>query len=140
VLAAKYFPHGDVLKAKPKRDMSYTWRSILSGLQLLNKGIIWRVGNGANIHIWEDGWLPRDESRRPFTPRGSNLISHVHELIDPGTGGWDEDLVRDIFWEEDAECILCIPVHEGMDDLVAWHFNNNGQFTVRSAYKVFCGK
>ena len=24
-----------------------------------------------------------------------------------------------------------------MDDLVAWHFNNNGQFTVRLAYKVF---
>jgi hypothetical protein len=61
----------------------------------------------------------------------------VDELIDPITGSWDEALVRDIFWEEDAECILCIPVHEGMDDLVAWHFNNNGQFTVRSAYKVF---
>lgn len=24
-----------------------------------------------------------------------------------------------------------------MDDLIAWHFNNNGQFSVRSAYKVF---
>lgn len=35
------------------------------------------------------------------------------------------------------ECILGIPLHEGMDDLVAWHFNTNRQFSVRSAYKVF---
>jgi hypothetical protein len=36
-----------------------------------------------------------------------------------------------------VECILGIPLHEGMDDLVAWHFNTNRQFSVRSAYKVF---
>ena len=117
--------------------MSYTWRSILAGLQLLKKGIIWRVGAGTTIRIWEDGWLPRDESRRPFTPKGLNLLTRVNELIDPINGSWDEALIRDIFWEEDADCILCIPIHEGMDDLIAWHFNKNGQFSVRSAYKVF---
>ena len=55
VLAARYYPDGDILKAKPKSDMSYTWRSILAGLQLLKKGIIWRVGTGTTIRIWEDG-------------------------------------------------------------------------------------
>jgi hypothetical protein len=97
VLAAKYFPRGDVLKAKPKSNMSYTWHSILSGLNLLKKGIIWRVGDGANIHIWEDEWLPRDQSRRLFTPRGPNLLTRVNELLDPINGTWDEELVRDTF-------------------------------------------
>jgi hypothetical protein len=61
----------------------------------------------------------------------------VNELIiDPTTGSWDEALVRETFWQEDADCILSIPVHEGMNDIAAWHFNKNGLFSVRSAYKV----
>ena len=58
-------------------------------------------------------------------------------MINPINGSWDEELIREMFWEEDAECILSIPVHAGMDDLVAWHYNTCGEFTVRSAYKVF---
>jgi hypothetical protein len=81
VLAAKYFPEGGVLKAKHKSNMSYTWRSILSVVELLKKGIIWRVGDGVNIHIWEDEWISRDQSCRPFTPRGQNLMTHVNELM-----------------------------------------------------------
>jgi hypothetical protein len=137
VLAAKYFPEGGVLKAKPKSNMSYTWRIILSGVEVLKKLIIWRVGDGRRVRIWEDEWIPREESCRPFTPRGQNLLSQVDELINPVNGSWDEELIREMFWEEDAECILSIPVHAGMDDLVAWHHNTSGEFTVRSAYKVF---
>jgi hypothetical protein len=37
VLCAKYFPLGNVLEAKPKGGISYTWRSILKGVQLLRK-------------------------------------------------------------------------------------------------------
>lgn len=44
----------------------------------------------------------------------------MHELFDPATGSWDEELVRETFWQEDAEIILSIPVHEGMDDMIAW--------------------
>ena len=32
-------------------------------------------------------------------------------LIDPTTGACDVELVRDIFWEEDARVILSTPVH-----------------------------
>ena len=107
------------MQATPKRNMSYTWRSILSGLSVLKKGLVWRVGDGSSIRIWEDDWLPRDELRRLFTPRGASLLSRVEELIDPTTGTWDEVLVRETFWEVDADCILCLLVHEGMNDLVA---------------------
>ena len=103
---------------------------------MLKKGLVWRVGDGSSIRIWEDDWLPRDELRRLFTPRGASLLSRVEELIDPTTGTWDEVLVRETFWEVDADCILCLLVHEGMNDLVACHYNKNGQFSVRSAYKV----
>jgi hypothetical protein len=29
--------------------MSYTWRSILKGLDVMKLGIIWRVGDGRNL-------------------------------------------------------------------------------------------
>jgi len=51
ILRAKYYREGQVLNAKPRTGMSYTWRSILRGLELLKKGVIWRVGNGDSIRI-----------------------------------------------------------------------------------------
>lgn len=118
-------------------DMSYTWRSILRGVCLLKKGLIWRVGHGNDLSIWTDPWLPRDMSRRPITPKGTSLLRNVADLLDPATGSWDSQLVRDTFWEEDANLILAIPVHEGMDNKAAWHFDKKGTFSVKSAYKVF---
>ena len=32
--------------------------------------------------------------------------------------------------------IRSMPVHSEMDDVVGWHFNPKGKFSVRSAYKV----
>lgn len=81
LLSAKYYSDGNILKAKPKSGMSYTWRSILSGIDLLKKGIVWRVGDGSSINIWEDSWLPRDDLHRPYTPRGSTLVSRVSDLL-----------------------------------------------------------
>jgi hypothetical protein len=37
VLKAKYFPEGDILQVAPSSNMSYTWRSILKGLEVLKK-------------------------------------------------------------------------------------------------------
>ncbi|WVZ60116.1 hypothetical protein U9M48_010177 [Paspalum notatum var. saurae] len=79
---------------------------------------------------------PRGSTRRPITPQGPSLLSKVSDLIDPGTGRWDEQLVRDTFWEEDAEVILSIPIDADLDDFPAWHFDPKGIFSVKSAYKL----
>jgi ribonuclease HI len=50
---------------------------------------------------------------------------------------WDEELVKDIFWEADARLILVLTVHEGQNNSLAWHYDRKGNFTVRSAYKLF---
>jgi len=136
ILRARYYPAGDVLKASANRCMSYSWRSMLAGLEVIKQGLIWRVGDGTSIDIWADEWLPREHLRRPYTPRRASLLSRVNDLMDPVTGTWDAELVRDTFWDDDAELILSLPVHEGMDDILAWHYNKNGIFTVKSAYKV----
>lgn len=54
VLKARYFPNGDMLDTVFSGSASVTWQAIVHGLELLKKGIIWRVGNGASIRIWRD--------------------------------------------------------------------------------------
>jgi hypothetical protein len=136
VLKAKYFPDGDILKVTPSNNMSYTWRSILKGVEVLKEGIVWRIGDGSRVDIWRHPWLSRETSRRPVTPRGHTLISKVSNLINPITGSWDEELVRQIFVPQDTELILATPVHVEFDDPVAWHCDSRGMFSVQSAYKV----
>lgn len=137
VLKAKYFPHSSILEAVPQPGISYTWRSILKGVELLKDGLIWRVGDGSNIDIWGDPWLSRDGTRQPSTPRGSCLLTRVSDLIDPVTMRWDEALVRDIFWPEDVPVILATPIRNDFEDYYAWHYDAKGLFSVKSAYQVY---
>ena len=58
VLRARYYADGKLLKAKMKSGCSYTWQSILTGLECFKQGYIWRVGDGTQINIWEDNWIP----------------------------------------------------------------------------------
>ena len=136
VLRAKYFPDGDLLKVKEGPGISYSWRSIIRGVQALKKGLIWRVGDGTQINIWLDPWIPDGVTRRPITPRGQTLLTRVSELIDPITGNWDRQLIEEVFWEEDWGRILGIPIKAGMDDLLAWHYDKKGIFSVKSNYHV----
>lgn len=70
----------------------------------------------------------------PVTLRRQTLITRVSDLIDPVTGDWDHVVVRDVFWEEDVQHILAIPVQIGREDVIAWHFDKKGPFSVKSAY------
>jgi hypothetical protein len=106
VLKAKYFPNTDILGAKPREGISYTWRSILKGIEVVRSGVIKRVGDGTSISVWSDPWLPRNWSRTPITPKGNALIRSVDDLMDPIQGGRDIKLVfNSIFWKQDAELI-----------------------------------
>jgi hypothetical protein len=51
VLRARYYPDGKLLNAKMKSGSSYTWQSILAGLDCFKLGYIWRVGDGTQIKI-----------------------------------------------------------------------------------------
>ena len=58
LLKAKYFPSGNLLDSVFSNNGSAVWKGILRGLDLLKKGVIWRVGNGALIRTWRDPWIP----------------------------------------------------------------------------------
>lgn len=127
VLQVKYYPSEDVLNAVPQTGMSYVWRSILQGVEVVKAGMIWRVGSGSSIRIWDDPWLPNNDTRRPSTLQGGHLLTTVDELIDPVTNCWDAQLVAQTFTAKDAAAILCIPICDQFDDFVAWHFEFSTQ-------------
>jgi hypothetical protein len=137
VLKAKYFPDTSILDAILVRGMSYSWRSILKGLELVKKGMIWRVGDGSNINIWSDNWLPRDDAMRPITPRRQCVLTKVSKLINPIAMSWDEEILREKFFDMDVQAILAIPIREDFNDFVAWQFDSKGDFSVKSAYRLY---
>ncbi|KAK6124264.1 hypothetical protein DH2020_042016 [Rehmannia glutinosa] len=135
IFKAKYFPQASIFEAVVGSRPSYTWRSLIWGRDLLRDGIRWRVGNGRNINIVSDPWLPRPFSFKPVTP--SNLISahHVADLISEGQ--WNTQLVRQNFWPLDRDLILSIPLsHSNPPDKIIWHYEKSGNYSVRSGYKL----
>jgi hypothetical protein len=92
VLWDKYYPDGNLLNAQLKSGSSFTWQSVIYGIQTFNRGCIWRVGDGQQINIWQDPCIPTSPTRKVYTPRGSILLSKVSDLINP-TGSWDEELI-----------------------------------------------
>ena len=54
VLRAKYYPDGKLLQAKVRSGSSFTWQSVLAGLECFKKGYIWRVGDDTQINIWSE--------------------------------------------------------------------------------------
>jgi hypothetical protein len=119
-------------------NASNTWRAIEYGIELLKieKGIIWRVGNGKNIRIWRDNWIPRDFYLRPIKRRRPSRLKWVADLIDEERMEWKIDILQQIFAPADVEVILKIKFSYRTEDIIAWHFERSGIFSVKSAYKL----
>lgn len=129
ILRVKYYPDGDLLNTDLKKGSSFTWQSIMAGVSSLKRGHIWRVGNGQNIDIWEDAWIPNCANRKIVTPKGGQLLRKVADLIDPILNSWDEDLLRQTLWPIDVQRVLTIPISQhDMPDFIAWNFTKKGSF------------
>jgi hypothetical protein len=81
VLKAKYFPHCHILQVGPKSNYSFTWQSIATGIKTFKRGCIWRIGDGAEIKIWEDPWVPASPNKKVTTARCGSIITKVSDLL-----------------------------------------------------------
>jgi hypothetical protein len=119
VLKARYYPRGNLFDTVFTSNPYSTWTAISHGLELLKKGLVWRVGNGKNIRIWRDSWLPRSANGKVLTPKGRNRINRVSDLLDDH-GNWKTQLIRDAFYPIDADSILKIrPSKRDQEDILA---------------------
>lgn len=134
---ARYYGDADFLNSKLGGSPSFIWRSILAARDVILKGVRWRVGAGKGISIVGQPWLQCDEN--PFITTVSPAIDNnsVSALMCIDRKEWDLEVVRDIFNERDKQCILDTHIEEDSEsDCLYWQFENSGEYSVRSAYKM----
>lgn len=57
VMREKYYPGMDFMDSNLGKRPSFVWRSIWQA-KPFHEGLMWRVGNGSKIKLWDDKWIP----------------------------------------------------------------------------------
>jgi hypothetical protein len=117
-----------------------TWKAVEYGLELVKKGMIWRIGPRSRVQIWRDLWIAREPSRKLSVRKGMLWLWWVSQLMVPGQCEWNESLLKECRFPHDVNEVLMLRLSERIqDDQIAWLYERPGIFTVRSAYKVSHG-
>lgn len=136
VMKARYFKHSSFMEANRGYDPSFSWRSIWGAKGLLLDGLKWRVGNGSQIKVWEDAWMPGEGTHIVPTPKpNSNLDLRVSELINHECGCWDNEALEVALTAEDRQTVLQLPLSSSLPrDSRFWWPERHGNYTVKTGY------
>ena len=137
VFKARFFPNSTIMEANDSRMGSYAWKSILRGRDIIQRGALWRIGNGEKINIWQQCWLPRKHlTQLPISSLESFEDHIVATLFDPITLRWNEELVDGLFVTEDADLIKKIPLNRNaVEDTLYWPHSPTGNYSCKFGYR-----
>ena len=122
VFKARYFPTSDFVDASLGNNPSYVWRSIMASQKLVKHGLRWQIGNGFNVQVWKDKWLPSSSTFRVVFPRLNSPLDHKC---------WNLHLLQQLFLLFEVEEIRSIPLSSSIPlDKLIWTGTSNGMFTV----------
>ncbi|XP_057418946.1 uncharacterized protein LOC130713173 [Lotus japonicus] len=137
IFKGAYFPRCSLRDAKKGYRPSYTWSSILKTSWVFERGGLWKIGDGSQVHIWNDNWVP---GGAPLIYNQDLVdefhLTHVSMLIDHALHRWRTDLIELVFNPSTAARIISIPlgVHGGPDEF-HWPSTSNGHYTCKEGYK-----
>lgn len=136
VMKSRYFPDYNFLEACLGHRPSFGWKSILHGRELLCKGLMKNVGNGASLFVWVDRWLDDDDGLRAPWIKNDFIDPglKVKDLIDFPRRDWNIDKLEEHFFPNDVRKIKAVKPVVSMEDFWVWKLNKSGDFTVKSAY------
>jgi hypothetical protein len=135
-LRGKYFHNGSFLTTRRKRNSSHTWQAILKGKEVLDMGLIKRIGNGRQTNIWSDNWIPDVPSLKPIYRKKDAKAENVYDLISSDGNSWNVHALQQNLTPSDEKAVLKIPLGRLEEDLWAWSAEKHGMYTVKSAYKL----
>ena len=135
VLKGRYYHDSNFLAATRRKHASQTWRAILAGRDVLQKGIVRRIGDGQTTNIWHDRWIPNHFDGTPLVVPDDPQLTTVSELITP-SGAWNEEMIKHTFADIDAHAILSTPIRGTGQDIWGWEPEKHGCYSVRSAYRI----
>lgn len=118
---------------KPKPSISWVWRSLLHGRELLKKKGRWSVGSRARIYIVEDHWLASE--KLVIVKEGTN-VTKVQDLIDPNSHCWNIDALRLNLDPGAAIDVLKAPIgwYNSDIDLLFCPQTKDGNYSTKSGY------
>ncbi|OMO88682.1 reverse transcriptase [Corchorus capsularis] len=96
-----------------------------------------KVGDGCDINIWRDRWIPLSDSGRVTTtqPIESAVPQRVVDIIDKESRSWKLDEISHLVSETTVEEVHKVPLSRScMKDKLIWPKEKNGTYTVKSGY------
>lgn len=136
IMKARYFKDESLLDAKPRNYQSYGWSSLLAGLDVIKKGTRFNIGDGKTVRIGIDNIASSHPPRpiKTITPSSHDTVSSL--ISKRGSHRfWDNHKISQIIDPSDQHIFgkIYLSKTETMDKLI-WHYNPNGEYTVRSGY------
>ena len=106
-------------------------------VDIIQRGDLWRIGNGEKINIWQQHWLPRKHPTQLLNCHLESFEDHtVATLFDPITRRWNEELVDGLFVTEDADLIKKIPLsRNAAEDTLYWPYTPSGNYSCKFGYR-----
>ena len=133
VYKARYFPNCNFLLAEFGSNPSYVWWSLLEARDVIWEGSSWRVGDGQQIGVVSNQWLPNT----PIFLHEPMGDLKVRELIDWSTRQWDRGKIAATFTPRTCAEILATPLSQlDSQDSLIWIANKTHNFTVKSVYQI----
>ena len=135
-LLGKYCHNKKIWTIKATQASSWGWKGIIWGKDLLARGIKWCNGDGSQINIFSEQWIPNMDNlfvSDNGPPTGVDL--QVSHLYNPVSKQWRIPLIRSIFPTEVVPNILLIHIRwSPQQDRRIWPFTKNGNYSVKSGY------
>ncbi|KAL6190175.1 hypothetical protein ACLB2K_036573 [Fragaria x ananassa] len=130
VFKARYYPYCSFWEAQLSEHPSFSWRSIFQSRPVLEAGIQWKIGDGAQINIWNDAWIPNCPKYLIHKPNLCQL-NLVQDLIDPQSRTWNTVKVQQCFPNAISQKILCIPLSNTViADRLTWKQEKRGKVLI----------
>ena len=96
VLKARYYSRSAINEAKLGHNPSFVWRSILAAKEVVVCGSRIQTGNGQNVLVGQDPWLPDHTSGFISSKLNEELaLARVNSLMVPNQRCWDLDVIYD---------------------------------------------
>ena len=117
---------------------SFAWQSLLKARHVIKKGMMWRVGDGSQIRVFHDNWIPGSFPTKAVsrTPRGED-DSTVSSLIDQTVKEWNGHLIDLKLAPLMAQKIKAIPLSTAMmGDCLVWPRTRDGNYLVKTGYQL----
>ncbi|XP_062014381.1 uncharacterized protein LOC133730890 [Rosa rugosa] len=133
---AKYYPNCSFWEAELGDSPSFSWRSIFSGRPVLKAELQWCIGDGTQVSIWKDKWIPHCQQFLIQKPQDC-VFELVSDLIDSHTRQWIPAAVYACFSPDVAQKVLCIPLSRRIFcDKPCWSPEKKGFYSVKTAYWI----